>query len=116
MLVGIDVATAELVVATRPGGERWTVSNDERGVRTLVERLRGDGVELIVLEATGGSELRCVAARAAVSLPVAVVNPRQVRDFAKATGQLAKAESPWASRWSRQRAGEEKSQGTHCLS
>ena len=92
MLVGIDVATAELVVATRPGGERWTVSNDERGVRTLVERLRGDGVELIVLEATGGSELLCVAARAAVSLPVAVVNPRQVRDFAKATGQLAKTD------------------------
>jgi len=92
MLVGIDVAKAELVVATRPGGERWTVSNDERGVRTLVERMRRDGVELLVLEATGGSELLCVAARAAVSLPVAVVNPRQVRDFAKATGQLAKTD------------------------
>jgi transposase len=92
MLVGIDVAKAELVVATRPGGERWTVSNDERGVRTLVERLRRDGVELIVLEATGGYELLCVAALAAVSLPVVVVNPRQVRDFAKATGQLAKTD------------------------
>jgi transposase len=91
-LVGIDVAKAELVVATRPGGERWTVSNDERGVRTLVERLRRDGVELIVLEATGGYELLCVAALAAVSLPVVVVNPRQVRDFAKATGQLAKTD------------------------
>jgi len=92
MLGGIDVAKAELVVATRPGGERWTVSNDERGVRTLVERLRRDGVELIVLEATGGYELLCVAALAAVSLPVVVVNPRQVRDLAKATGQLAKTD------------------------
>jgi transposase len=92
MLVGIDVAKAELVVATRPGGERWTVENDERGVRPLVERLRRDGAELIVLEATGGYELLCVAALAAASLPVVVVNPRQVRDFAKATGQLAKTD------------------------
>ena len=92
MLVGIDVAKAELVVATRPTGERWTVDNDERGVRTLVERLRRDGATLIVLEATGGYELLCVAALAAVSLPIVVVNPRQVRDFAKATGQLAKTD------------------------
>lgn len=92
MLVGIDVAKAELVVATRPGGERWTVANDERGVHTLVERVRRDGAELIVLEATGGYELMCVAALAAASLPVVVVNPRQVRDFAKATGQLAKTD------------------------
>lgn len=92
MLVGIDVAKAELVVATRPTAERWTVENDERGLRTLVERLRRDGATLIVLEATGGYELLCVAALAAASLPVVVVNPRQVRDFAKATGQLAKTD------------------------
>jgi transposase len=92
MLVGIDVAKAELVVATRPDGERWTVANDERGMRTLVERLRGAPPELIVLEATGGYELLCVAALAAAGLPVVVVNPRQVRDFAKATGQLAKTD------------------------
>jgi transposase len=92
MLVGIDVAKAELVVATRPAGERWTVENDERGVRTLVERVRRDGATLIVLEATGGYELLCVAALAAANLPVVVVNPRQVRDFAKATGQLAKTD------------------------
>lgn len=92
MLVGVDVAKAELVVATRPGGERWTVENDERGIRTLVDRLRRDGAELIVLEATGGYELLCVAALVAVSLPVVVVNPRQVRDFARATGQLAKTD------------------------
>jgi transposase len=70
-----------LVVATRPTGERWTVENDERGVRTLVERLRRDGATLIVLEATGGYELLCVAALAAASLTVVVVNPRQVRAF-----------------------------------
>jgi transposase len=92
MLIGIDVAKAELVVAARPSGKRWTVANDERGVRTLVERLRVEGPELIVLEATGGYELLCVAALVALALPVVVVNPRQVRDFAKATGQLAKTD------------------------
>jgi transposase len=93
MLIGIDVAKAELVVAARPSGERWTVANDERGVRTLVDRLRTVPPELIVLEATGGYELLCVAALAAAALPVVVVNPRQVRDFAKATGQLAKTDT-----------------------
>ncbi len=92
MLIGIDVAKAELVVAARPTGERWTVANDERGVRTLVERFERDAPELIVLEATGGYELLCVAGLAAVGLPIVVVNPRQVRDFAKATGQLAKTD------------------------
>lgn len=76
MLVGIDVAKAELVVGTRPTGERWTVPNDERGVRTLLERLTRDQPELIVLEATGGYELLAVAALGAAGLPVAVVNPR----------------------------------------
>jgi transposase len=92
MLIGIDVSKAELVVAVRPSGERWAVANDERGVRTLVERLRSEGPELIVLEATGGYELVCVAALVAAALPVVVVNPRQVRDFARATGQLAKTD------------------------
>jgi transposase len=92
MLIGIDVAKAELVVATRPKGERWTVANDERGIRTLVERLARDRPELIVLEATGGYELLCVGALAAAGLPVVVANPRQVRDFARATGQLAKTD------------------------
>jgi len=92
MFVGIDVAKAELVVSVRPTMERFTVANDERGVRTLVERLRAIGPQLIVLEATGGYELLGVAALAAAALPVVVVNPRQVRDFAKATGQLAKTD------------------------
>ena len=92
MLIGIDVAKAELVVATRPSGARWTVANDDAGIRTLVERLRQAAPELIVLEATGGYELLGAAALAAAGLPVVVVNPRQVRDFAKATGQLAKTD------------------------
>ncbi len=92
MFVDIDVAKAELVISTQPTEERWTVANDERGVRTLVERLRALAPELIVLEATGGYELLAVAGLAAATLPVVVVNPRQVRDFAKATGQLAKTD------------------------
>lgn len=92
LFVGIDVAKAELVVSLSPPEERFTVVNDERGVRTLVERLRAVTPSLIVLEATGGYELLSVAALAAAALPVVVVNPRQVRDFAKATGQLAKTD------------------------
>jgi len=92
MFVGIDVAKAELVVATRPGTERGTTRNDEAGVRELTQRLVAAAPELIVLEATGGYEVLCVAALAAAGLPVVVVNPRQVRDFAKATGQLAKTD------------------------
>jgi len=92
MFVGIDVAKAELVVSIVPSAERFTVANDQRGVRTLTERLRAIGPTLIVLEATGGYELLGVAALAAAALPVVVVNPRQVRDFAKATGQLAKTD------------------------
>ena len=79
MFVGIDVAKAELVVSILPSAERFTVVNDERGVRTLVERLRALAPTLIVLEATGGYELLGVAALAAAALPVVVVNPRQVR-------------------------------------
>jgi transposase len=92
MLIGIDVAKAELVIASRPSGERWTVANDEAGIRALVERLHQARPELIVLEATGGYELLCVAALVSAGLPVVVANPRQVRDFAKATGQLAKTD------------------------
>lgn len=92
MLIGVDVAKAELVIAARPSGERWTVINDERNVKGLVERFATDRPELIVLEATGGYELLVVAALAAAALPVVVVNPRQVRDFARATGQLAKTD------------------------
>ena len=76
MVIGIDVAKAELVVGTRPLVERWSVANNEAGVRTLTERLRPLKPELIVLEATRGYELLCVAALAGAGLPLAVVNPR----------------------------------------
>ena len=92
MFVGIDVAKAELVVAIHPTNEQRTVANDERGVRTLVERLRNVSPSLIVLEPTGGYELLAVAALVAAALPVVVANPRQVRDFARGTGQLAKTD------------------------
>lgn len=92
VVIGIDVAKAELVIAVRPSGEMWTAANDEAGVRGLVKQLATRAPELIVLEATGGYERVCVAALAAAALPVVVVNPRQVRDFAKATGQLAKTD------------------------
>ena len=92
VVIGIDVAKAELVSVVRPSGETWTSANDEPGVRALVERLATLAPALIVLEATGGYEVVCVAALAAANLPVVVVNPRHVRDFAKATGQLAKTD------------------------
>jgi transposase len=92
MFVGIDVAKGELVVGVRPTGTGWTATNDVKGVAALVDQLRGLAPILIVLEATGGYELLCVAALAAADLPVVVVNPRQVRDFARATGQLAKTD------------------------
>jgi len=80
-----------LVIAIRPSGERWTLANDGAGIQTLVQRVRGHAPTLIVLEATGGYERAAVAALAAAQLPV-VVAPRQVRDFARATGQLAKTD------------------------
>jgi transposase len=94
MFVGIDVAKRRLDVAERPTGERWTVGNDEAGMAGLVERLRAAGsVALIVLEATGGYETAVVAALSSAGLPVVVVNPRQVRDFARALGKLAKTDA-----------------------
>ena len=90
--VGIDVSKSELVVAVRPGGDQWSVRNAEpelSGLRTRLEQLTPT---LVVLEATGGYERAVVAALAAVGLPVVVMNPRQVRDFARATGQLAKTD------------------------
>jgi transposase len=89
LYVGIDVSKARLDGACRPG-ESFQVGNDPDGIRALVERLRRLPVALIVLEATGGLELPAVAALAAAGLPVALVNPRQVRDFARAVGRLAK--------------------------
>jgi len=91
--VGIDVAKAQLDIALRPSGERWAVPNDASGVATLVERVQALHPALIVLEATGGLERAVTSALATAGLPVVVVNPRQVRDFARATGQLAKTDA-----------------------
>ena len=91
--VGIDVAKDELVVGLRPSGVTWKVANDDAGVGELVERLRAVQPELVVLEATGRYSLPVAAALATAGIPVAVVNPRQVRDFAKALGQLAKTDA-----------------------
>ena len=88
--VGIDVAKAQVDVAVRPTGQRWVVSFDETGVGELVSQMEDLSPALVLLEASGGLELPLVAALAAAALPVVVVNPRQVRDFARATGTLAK--------------------------
>jgi transposase len=90
--VGIDVSKAMLDVAVRPIHQRWSVANGEKGFNRLVRRLKTLSLALIVLEATGGLELPVVAALGTAGLPVVVVNPRQVRDFAKATGKLAKTD------------------------
>ena len=93
VFVGIDVAKAQLDVAFRPTAEVWAVPNDEAGIATLVVRVQAVPPPLIVLEATGGLEMPVTAALAAAGLPVVVVNPRQARDFAKATGRLAKTDA-----------------------
>ena len=91
--VGVDVAKARLDVSVRPSGDKWNVPRDEEGVRQLVSRLKTLKPVMVLLEASGGLELPLVAALAAEAVPVAVVNPRQVRDFAKATGKLAKTDA-----------------------
>jgi transposase len=94
LVIGIDVAKAQLDVAALPPDPTLTrVANDEVGIATLVAALHAREPALIVLEATGGFETRVATALALAGLPVAVVNPRQVRDFAKAMGQLAKTDA-----------------------
>ncbi len=90
--IGIDVGKAHLDVAERPRGTTWRVANDEAGITQLVDRWRAEAPTLIVLEATGGLEVPLAAALGAAGLAVAVVNPRQVRHFAQAIGQLAKTD------------------------
>ena len=91
--VGIDVSKAQLDVAVRPTGKRWTLPYDQTGIEGLIPQIVDLEPALVLLEATGGLELPLVAALAAAALPVVVVNPRQVRDFAKATGTLAKTDA-----------------------
>ncbi len=91
--VGIDVSKAQLDVAVRPTGKRWVLPYDETGIEGLIPQIVDLEPALVLLEATGGLELPLVAALAAAALPVVVVNPRQVRDFARATGTLAKTDT-----------------------
>jgi transposase len=91
--VGIDVAKAQLDMALRPSGERWAVPNDASGVATLVDQLQGLHPTLSVLEATGGLERLVTITLATAGLPVVVVNPRQARACARATGPLAKTDA-----------------------
>ena len=97
LFVGIDVSKERLDVAVRPTGEAWQVSHDSRGINDLVERLGELAPQLVVLEATGGMEMALAGELAASKLAVAVVNPRHVRDFARAAGKLAKTDA-WTPR------------------
>ena len=93
--VGIDVSTERLEVAVRPSGEAWSLPHRPEGIEELIRRLKrlSPAPEAIVLEAGGGGVEGVAAALGAEGLPVMIVNPRQVRDFARATGKLAKTDA-----------------------
>ena len=88
--VGIDVSKANLDVCVLPSKERFCFSNNETGVKELRARLTRFKEAIVVLEATGGLESYAAAALGTAGFKVAIVNPRQVRDFARALGRLAK--------------------------
>jgi transposase len=90
--VGVDVSKARLDVAVRPTGETWSVAKDATGIKQLTKILKRQTPSLIVLEATGGYEQAVALSLKKVGLAVAVVNPRQVRSFARALGKLAKTD------------------------
>ena len=91
--VGIDIAKDQVDVHVRPTDERFQLSRTDAGLAELVARLQPLGPQLVVLEATGGYEIPVAAVLASAGVPVAVVNPRQIRDYARATGQLAKTDA-----------------------
>jgi transposase len=93
IFVGIDVAKDRLDVHLRPSDEAFSVARDSEGLTALLQRLRPLDPYLVVLEATGGFEQTLAAALVSQAMPLAVVNPRQIRDFARATGQLAKTDA-----------------------
>ena len=92
VFVGVDVSKAQLDVAVRPSGKSWRVGNDEAGFAELVGHLKPLSPKLVVLEATGGYQAPLAAALTVAGITVAVVNPRQVRDFGRASGRLAKTD------------------------
>jgi transposase len=89
----VDVSKTHLDVATTASSQSWRVANEPDGVEELVQQLRAIEPVLVVMEATGGFEVAAAAALAAADLAVVIANPRQVRDFAKSTGQLAKTDA-----------------------
>lgn len=92
VFIGIDVAKDRLDVHVRPANQAFHLPRNQAGLADLIERLTPLNPTLVVLEATGGFETTVAAAIAGAAMPLAVVNPRQVRDFARATGQLAKTD------------------------
>ena len=93
IFVGIDVSKAQVDVAVRPGDDRWEIPHDDGGIERLVSQMKRLEPAMVLVEASGGLELPLVAALATEELAVVVVNPRQVRDFARATGKLAKTDA-----------------------
>jgi transposase len=93
VFIGIDVSKVRPDVAFRPSGQCLSVSNDARGIARLIRQLKHAEPECVVLEATGGYELMLLERLTAKSVPVVVVNPRQVRQFARASGRLPKTDS-----------------------
>lgn len=91
--IGIDVAKDRLDVHVRPSAETFAVARDSEGLTALIERLAPLDPWLVVVEATGGFEQIVAAALVGAGLPLAVVNPRQIRDFARSTGRLAKTDA-----------------------
>jgi len=92
IFAGIDVSKSTLDMCIEPAVKTLHVAYDDDGIRQLVDSLKGAAPALIVMEATGGLEVRIASELASAGLPVAVINPRQARDFAKATGRLAKTD------------------------
>ncbi|WP_395139578.1 IS110 family transposase [Schlegelella aquatica] len=93
VFVGIDVSSQTLEIASSAAAKTWQAANDTAGIQQLVVQLTGMKPALVVLEATGGYEFEAACAIQAAGLPVAVVNPRTARDFARAMGALAKTDT-----------------------
>ena len=92
VFVGIDVSKDQLDIAVRPGKKFFTISNDDSGIKALVQRLLSLKPQLVVLEAAGGYEIPAVYALDQASLPLAIMNPRIIREFARSAGKLAKTD------------------------
>lgn len=93
VFIGIDIAKDSLDIHVKPTNDQWSSTNNPKGIDDTLTRLAALEPTCIVLEATGGLEVKLAAALAVAGLPVAVINPRQVRDFARALGKLAKTDS-----------------------